>query len=282
MARASSSPPVEDFSIETSAGVSVSARWYPASAAAPAATASAAADTAAPASATRPATSARPHAPGAAGAEASDDGATLVLAHGAGAGQDHPFMRLAGRELSSRGLQVITFNFPYMEARKRVPDRAPVLEAAYLAVIDAVRGRTVFAGRPLVLGGKSMGGRMASHVAAHHTDRAGALAGLVFLGYPLHPPGKPTQLRDAHLPAIQCPMLFVQGARDAFGSPDELRPVLARLSAPAELAVIDGGDHSFTVPKASPVRQPEVLSALFDRVAAWIGAVTRPSSSQGA
>ena len=190
-------------------------------------------------------------------------------------------MRLAGRELSARGLQVITFNFPYMEARKRVPDRAPVLEAAYLAVIDAVRGRTVFAGRPLVLGGKSMGGRMASHVAAQHADRAGALAGLVFLGYPLHPPGKPTQLRDAHLPAIQCPMLFVQGARDAFGTPDELRPVLARLSAPAELAVIAGGDHSFTVPKASPVRQPEVLSALFDRVASWIDAVTRPSP-QGA
>lgn len=242
MARDTSPHPIEDFSIETGAGLSVSARWYPA---------------------------------------AGTPAATLVLAHGAGAGHDHPFMRLCGRELSARGLHIVTFNFPYIQARRRVPDRADLLEAAYLAVIDAVRGRAVFAGAPLVLGGKSMGGRMASHVAAHHADRAGTLAGLVFLGYPLHPPGKPTQLRDAHLPAIRCPMLFVQGARDAFGRPDELRPVLARLSAPAELAVIDQGDHSFTVPKASPVRQPEVLSALFDRVTAWIGAIARPSS-QGA
>lgn len=245
MTRDSSPQPVEEFTVETGAGAALGARWYPAT-------------------------------PG------STPRATLVLAHGAGAGHDHPFMRLCGRELSARGLDVITFNFPYMQAKRRVPDRAELLEAAYLDVIDIVRSRKVLAGAPLVIGGKSMGGRMASHVAAHHAARAGALAGLVFLGYPLHPPGRPTQRRDAHLPAIAAPMLFVQGERDTFGTPDELRPVLATLTAPADLDVVANGDHSFTVPKSSGLKQPAVLSAIFDRVTAWIATTVTQSSPQGA
>jgi predicted alpha/beta-hydrolase family hydrolase len=195
---------------------------------------------------------------------------TLLLAHGAGAGHDHPFMTMAGRELSARGLDVVTFNFPYMEARRKVPDGAAVLEAAYLDVIAAVRSRRVLASVPLVIGGKSMGGRMASHVAAHHAERAGELAGLVFLGYPLHPPGRPAQSRDAHLPAIRARMLFVQGSRDAFGTPEELRPVLERLAAPVELFEVEGGDHSFAVSKKGPVTQADVYAALCDRIASWI------------
>jgi predicted alpha/beta-hydrolase family hydrolase len=200
---------------------------------------------------------------------------TLLLAHGAGAGHGHPFMTMAGRELSGRGLDVVTFNFPYMEARRKVPDAAAVLEAAYLDVIAAVRSRRVLAAAPLVIGGKSMGGRMASHVAAHHADRAGELAGLVFLGYPLHPPGRPTQRRDAHLPAIRQRMLFIQGSRDTFGTPAELRPVLDSLAAPAELFEVEGGDHSFAVPKKGPVTQAEVYTRLFDRIVDWVHSASR-------
>ena len=198
------------------------------------------------------------------------DPLALILAHGAGAGQRHPFMVGFATNLAARGIDVVTFNFPYMEARRRVPDRAPVLEQAYLAVVGDTRQRVRAEARSLFIGGKSMGGRMASHVAAHHAEAAGPLEGLVFLGYPLHPPGRPDQPRDAHLPRIVAPMLFVQGSRDAFGTPDELRPVLARVSAPVDLVVVEGGDHSFAVPRGSARSRGEVLDGIYDRVAAWM------------
>ncbi|HET7187009.1 MAG TPA: alpha/beta family hydrolase, partial [Gemmatimonadaceae bacterium] len=133
--------------------------------------------------------------------------AALVLAHGAGAGQMSRFMVRAAQELASRRLTTATFDFPYITSGRKVPDRAPVLEGAWRAAIDSARGR--FGDLPLFIGGKSMGGRMASHVAAQ--GEIGPLAGVVFLGYPLHPPGRPEQRRDTHLPAIAAPMLFVQG-----------------------------------------------------------------------
>ena len=149
----------------------------------------------------------------------SDRGfAALVLAHGAGAGQMSQFMVKAARELAARGLTIATFDFPYMAAGRKVPDRAPVLEGAWLNAIDEARQQ--FGSLPLFIGGKSMGGRMASHVAAHGS--VGTISGLVFLGYPLHPPGRPDQRRDAHLPAIAQPMLFVQGSRDTFGTAEEI------------------------------------------------------------
>jgi hypothetical protein len=197
---------------------------------------------------------------------------SLVLAHGAGAGQRHPFMVAFGTGLAARGVAVVTFNFPYVEAGRRVPDRAPVLEQAYLAAIRAVRALPGIGARPIFIGGKSMGGRMASHVAAHHAAAAGPVAGLVFLGYPLHPPGRPDQRRDTHLPDIGAPMLFVQGERDAFGTPEELRPVLARLPAPAELMVVQGGDHSFVVPRASGRSAADVREAVMDAIVAWVRA----------
>src|SRR5688572_17338021 len=138
--------------------------------------------------------------------------ATLMLAHGAGAPQQHPFMVSFARALSERGLDVMTFNFLYAEQRRKVPDRMPQLVACYRAAIDAARARADSARERLFIGGKSLGGRAATHVAAD--DAMLDLAGIVLLGYPLHPPGRPDKPRDAHLPDVRRPMLFVQGTRD--------------------------------------------------------------------
>jgi len=167
---------------------------------------------------------------------------TLILAHGAGAGQTHPFLVRHATALAAQGVEIVTFDFLYMHARRRVPDRMPVLEECYRAVIDAVRAR----GTPrLAIGGKSMGGRVASMIAAADPTTCD---GLVFLGYPLHPPGKPLALRAAHLWRVRAPMLFVQGERDAFGTPEELAPIVAELPR-AKLVAVAGGDHSLGVPK---------------------------------
>ena len=197
--------------------------------------------------------------------------ATLVLAHGAGAPQTHPFMVATASALAGRGLVVVTFNFPYMDARRRVPDRAPVLERAWLDVLAHVSRRDDLP-RPVFIGGKSMGGRIASHVAVEgRRDALGEVPqGLVFLGYPLHPPGKPEQRRDAHLPGLINPALFVQGERDAFGTPDELAPVVASLGPRATLHVVAGGDHSFAVPRAMGRTKQDVLDEVWDVVAEWV------------
>ena len=190
-------------------------------------------------------------------------GRLLVLAHGAGAGQHHPFMTAVATRLSGRGIDVVTFDFDYMRERRKVPDRAPLLEQCFGAVVDWATARDEFAGHRLLIGGKSMGGRMATHLAAAADPR---LSGVVALGYPLHPPGKPQQLRTAHLPAIRTPLLIVQGSRDTFGTPDELRPVVAGIPGPATLHVVEGGDHSLVVPR-SP--KDGVLDAVADVIAAW-------------
>jgi len=187
---------------------------------------------------------------------------TLVLAHGAGAGQAHPFMVRWASALADRGVEVVTFDFPYMNGKRRAPDRMPVLVSAYAAVAAWARARGP--GR-LAIGGKSMGGRVASMLAAEHADAADAL---VFLGYPLHPPGEPDKLRAAHLPKIAAPMLFVQGERDPFGGPDELRPILATLPR-ATLLPVPGGDHSLAVPKKLRA-QAEVDAALQDAIVAFL------------
>jgi predicted alpha/beta-hydrolase family hydrolase len=240
-------------------------------------------------------------------------GITLILGHGAGSNQLHPFMHLFASGLAERGFDAMTFNFVYMEQGRRVPDPKAKLEACYRAVIEAARAHNRLKGNRLVIGGKSMGGRIASQVAAESTGLTGLtrlskdkqpskevrsktdagderergegsgkgsrddqepgaddLAGLVFLGYPLHPPGKPEQLRDAHLPQIAAPMLFVQGSRDAFGTADELRSMIKRLHLPATLYAIEGGDHSLKVPKSSPIPQQEIYEAVMNRIAHWL------------
>jgi len=188
-------------------------------------------------------------------------GVALILGHGAGAGQHSPFMTAFAHALAARGADVITFNFLYTERKRKLPDRAPVLERCYRAVIDAVRERVDSARRALFIGGKSMGGRIATQVAA--ADAALPLAGLVLLGYPLHPPGQPDRLRDAHLPAVARPMLFVQGTRDAFGTPEELAPILSRVSPAPVLHEVAGGDHSFKLGgRDAAARQ----AALYDEI----------------
>jgi uncharacterized protein len=200
-------------------------------------------------------------------------GITVILGHGAGSNQTSPFMRLFAIGLAERGLDAMTFNFVYMEQGRGVPDPKPKLEACYRAVIDAAFAHKKLKGNRLVIGGKSMGGRIASQVAAEDVnDSVNQVAGLVCLGYPLHPPGKPEKMRDAHLKSIHAPMLFIQGSRDAFGLPEELRTVIKRDRLPATLQVIDGGDHSFKVPKSSPLTQSQVYETTLDQIASWCDA----------
>jgi predicted alpha/beta-hydrolase family hydrolase len=185
---------------------------------------------------------------------------TVVLAHGAGAGKDHPWMKRVAQAFESAGLRVVTFNFPYIDAKRRVPDRPAVLEAHFAAVWrDAAAGAT----GPMIAAGKSMGGRIASQVAAKG-ELTPAPAGLIFFGYPLHPPGKPDQRRDAHLPNITAPMLFLQGTRDPFASPEEMHALVERLPS-ATLSIVEGGDHSLATTRKPGARSVE------DAVAGAIG-----------
>ena len=204
---------------------------------------------------------------GAVGYQAADANALLVLAHGAGAGQQHPFMVSVARLLSAKQISVVTFDFPYMRERRKVPDRAPVLETAFREVIAIARewGPRL----PLFIGGKSMGGRMATHLAAQQLDE---LRGVIVFGYPLHPPGRPDQPRTAHLPSITVPMLIVQGERDTFGTPDELRPVIQTMTAQVTLHVVAKGDHSLSVRSQ---KRDDTLAEVADLVAGWTNNVER-------
>ncbi len=205
---------------------------------------------------------------------------TLLLAHGAGAPRTHPWMVAIAEAIAAHGIAVVTFNFLYAEARRRAPDRNDVLEATWLAALEAVRARAELPTERLFVGGKSMGGRIATQVVAKDgtspaEPRPGPhlgarVAGVVLLGYPLHPPGRPDKLRSAHLPRIDVPMLFVQGERDAFGTPQELAPIVKDLAKGTRLFVVEGGDHSLVRPKASG----ESLDATLARVAAEVARFT--------
>ena len=196
-------------------------------------------------------------------------GVTLILGHGAGAGQTSDFIVSFAGGLAARGIDMVTFNFLYREQGRRIPDPNDKLEACWRGVIEAVREQMKSCRDALAIGGKSMGGRIASQVAAGGVSD---LAGLVFLGYPLHPPGRPDRLRAKHLSDVKAPMLFVQGSRDAFGTPDELRPIVARLDPPADVYVVEGGDHSFKIRKGIGVGQDDIYCAIQDHIAAWLRA----------
>src|SRR5712692_7321210 len=193
-------------------------------------------------------------------------GVTVLLGHGAGSNQLSAFMRMVASGLAARGFDAMTFNFLYKEQGRSVPDPKARLELCYRAVIDTALKNKKLKDNKLVIGGKSMGGRIASQVAAAERDR---VAGLVFLGYPLHPPGRPDKLRAEHLKDIRAPMLFAQGARDAFGAAEEIRAVIKKLRLPATLYVIEGGDHSFKVPKSAGVPQEEVYEKVMNEIARW-------------
>jgi hypothetical protein len=196
---------------------------------------------------------------------------TLILGHGAGAGQRSAFLVDFARALAALGIETITFNFPYTEARRRIPDRPAVLEACYRAVVAHVRDRIGDA-RPLCIGGKSMGGRIATQVAA--ADPSLAIDGLVVLGYPLHPPGKPDQRRDKHLTAIRRPMLIVQGSRDSFGTPPEFEPILRGGHDRFTLHVASGGDHSFKLSRRDARAQAALYEEVQQTIVRWIETVT--------
>jgi predicted alpha/beta-hydrolase family hydrolase len=174
--------------------------------------------------------------------------------------------------LAARGVDVLTFDFRYTERRRKAPDRTDVLEACYRAAVDAARDHTAFAANKVFVGGKSMGGRIASHLAAAGDETAATLSGGVLLGYPLHPPGKPDQLRVAHLPNIRVPVLIIQGERDPFGSPEELRPHLATIAAPVTLHVVERGDHSLAV-RGGQESTNDHYARLQDLIATWIARV---------
>jgi predicted alpha/beta-hydrolase family hydrolase len=208
-------------------------------------------------------------------AEDRDLQSLLVFAHGAGAGQFHPFMSGYAEGLANRGVTVVTFNFPYMEKRRKTPDRAPVLEDAFRrAIMGAVEQRHVRASK-LFIGGKSMGGRIATHLAADLAKWPAAPppAGVIAFGYPLAPPrSKRTGDRVTHLKRLTVPTLIVQGTRDPFGGPDEITEVIADASPapPVEIYTVEGGDHSFAVLKSSGRDQAVVHAEIQDAVAAWI------------
>lgn len=204
--------------------------------------------------------------------------ATLVLAHGAGAGQRHPFLVHFARELAARDVDVFTFDFLYMQRGRKLPDKNDALEACWRAAIAEVRARAKQS-VPFFLGGKSMGGRIASQVAGQGEDAThGPVGGLVFLGYPLHPPTKPAQLRSEHLPRVRAPMLFCQGERDPFGTPDELGPIVRRLHAGTEIVAVEGGDHSFAVPRRLGVSQDVVYARVLDAIVRWMTRVSATSA----
>jgi hypothetical protein len=200
-------------------------------------------------------------------------GASLILAHGAGAGQRSFFLVSFADALSARGLDIVTFNFPYTEQRRRVPDRRPVLDACYEAIILATVRHLASARAALFIGGKSMGGRIATHVAA--AQPALPVAGLVLLGYPLHPPGRPTERRDAHLGDVRRPMLIIQGSRDTFGTPVEFESLMGSLSAASRLHVVDGGDHSFKISRGGQAAQDGVYEVVQGTIVEWIEDVRR-------
>jgi predicted alpha/beta-hydrolase family hydrolase len=189
----------------------------------------------------------------------------LLLAHGAGAGMTHSFMERLSDELSGVGIATLRYQFPYMEQRRRVPDPPPLLTATVVAAAQAAKQAAP--DLPLLAGGKSMGGRMSSQAAAQHPFDG--VRGLVFFGFPLHPPNRPGTKRADHLASVTVPMLFLQGTRDTLADLKLLRPVCEKLGERATLHVIETADHSFHVLKSSKKTDAEVLHELAETTALW-------------
>ncbi len=198
--------------------------------------------------------------------EGYDRKTAVILAHGAGSDMHHPFLSFIHRRLAAHGLLSVKFNFPYKEEGRKAPDRMPVLLAAWRKIIAEVKNDPVLSPARLLLSGKSMGGRAASLLASEED----VCDGLIFLGYPLHPPGKADKLRAEHLSRITRPMLFIQGDRDRLCDLGKLRQVLEGLDAPVTLHVIEGGDHSFKVLKRSGRSEEEVREEIARVMQKWI------------
>ncbi len=189
----------------------------------------------------------------------------LTLAHGAGAGMRHPFMEKLAAELASVGVATLRYEFPYMEQRKSRQDAPPVLHERVAAAAEVARQAAPEL--PLLAGGKSFGGRMTSQAAAEGVLLG--IKGIVFFGFPLHPPNRPGTSRADHLAKVSVPMLFLQGTRDEFAPLELLRPIGESLGSRATLHVIDGADHGFHVLKRSGRTDNEVMRELAQAVASW-------------
>jgi uncharacterized protein len=200
----------------------------------------------------------------------------LVLAHGAGAGMRHPFLSKLAAELAGVDVATFRYQFPYMEHHRRVPDSPLVLTSAVRAALRAAAER---APDLLILaGGKSMGGRMTSQAAAEHPPEFEKVLGLVFFGFPLHPPGRPGTKRAEHLPQVGKPMLFLQGPRDQFADLTLLRPICADLGSTATLYEIGTADHSFHVLKSSGKNDAQIMHELAQSVQTWAQTLSRLDS----
>ena len=195
----------------------------------------------------------------------TDSRYVYVFAHGAGAGMNHPFMQRAAEALEARGIAPHRFDFPYMQAKKSRPDPPAVAEEAVRqAVAEAARQHP---GLPILAGGKSFGGRMTSQAQA--SQPMPGVRGLVFFGFPLHPPGRPGTSRAEHLTAVDVPMLFLQGTRDEFAQRDLLQQVVRGLGDRATLHLVEDGDHSFKVPKRTGKSEADVMNELADTFVQW-------------
>lgn len=202
--------------------------------------------------------------------------ALFVFAHGAGAGHTHPFMTSYANGLAARGVTVVTFNFPYMETKRRTPDRAPLLEDAFRKAVASAAAHPEVKFSKLFIGGKSMGGRIATHLGASldKWPEVPRPAGIVAFGYPLAPPRSTrTGDRVTHLKSLTVPTLIVQGTRDPFGGPDEVKQAIADAdpAPPIEVVTVEGGEHSFAVLKSSGRDQAAVHAEILDTVANWMG-----------
>lgn len=190
----------------------------------------------------------------------------FVMAHGAGNDMNNPLLCFVHTGLASEGLLTIRFNFPYKEQGKKAPDVAAKLERSFRALLMHVHDEETLKPRRLFIGGKSMGGRIASHLAAQGEK----VAGLIFLGYPLHPPSQPHKLRIAHLKEVSCPMLFISGSKDPFCQLNVLKQALKPLKVKTDLHIIEGGDHSFQVPQRAGRTEKEVWQEIVGVISQWI------------
>jgi predicted alpha/beta-hydrolase family hydrolase len=201
--------------------------------------------------------------------------ACYVMAHGAGAGMAHPFMAAVADGLAARGIATLRYQFPYMERGSRRPDTPKVAQATVRAAVAEASRR--LPELPLFAGGKSFGGRMTSQAQA--AAPLSGVRGLVFFGFPLHPPGKPSDERAAHLAAVQVPILFLQGTRDDFADLQLLQALARKLGARATLELFENADHSFHVPARSGRTDADVRAELLDRCAAWIASAIPGSAT---
>jgi uncharacterized protein len=193
----------------------------------------------------------------------------LIIAHGAGGPMYSPFITLFHKGLAERGYLTVKFNFPYMEDRRKVPDKREILEAAYREVIETVKNGK-FHPKRVFVGGKSMGGRIASQVVAAGEE----VDGLFFLGYPLHRPGQQEMLRDQHLYRIEKPMLFVSGTKDQFAKKELLDQVVAKIGPRAKIDWIEGGDHSFNTRQGKEA-QAKIYGDVMETLDSWVGTYSR-------